>query len=443
MTGTCNVCLERYQREINPPLTCNPCGHVTCQPCLTNWFQLNHRTCPECRTTVTSTTVNRAVLDLLETRDQPVAVAPRLPTGTSGQLSEQMLHISTKRGELVRDRCQYGVYVIDNSYSMDNYDDGKLFTENPEGSITATTKVARWEEAVSKTLQIAKYNIQRNMSASYYLLNPKGRTWVENTDFVKINPGKLSTEGKHQALHQLAHHLLLRSNIRGNTPLDRVTLYFREHIIGQASYPICYNIITDGEPNSRPQFEQQLRYLCEQYHIFLVINLCTDSDSVVNYYNTLDTSLGGELSGMDVLDDLKSEADEVWLTGNRSIPYSLSLHICRMAGCYSVISDWLDEIPLEFHYITKLIREITGDPADLSWNYFTTDPLGYLATIDRINRDHPKVYDIRTFQFTPVINRYWFRYLLFRTVLRGFCRRTYLVTVLVSVLLYAVRWVIG
>ena len=41
--------------------------------------------------------------------------------------------------------------------------------------------------------------------------------------------------------------------------------------------------------------------------IFLVINLCTDNDAVVDYYNDLDKVLGSELSGLDVLDDLESE----------------------------------------------------------------------------------------------------------------------------------------
>ena len=69
MSDTCSVCLETYHRDTNPAHSCNPCGHVACHPCLTNWFCTNRRTCPECRTPVTSTTINRALMEMIERSD--------------------------------------------------------------------------------------------------------------------------------------------------------------------------------------------------------------------------------------------------------------------------------------------------------------------------------------------------------------------------------------
>ena len=34
--------------------------------------------------------------------------------------------------------------------------------------------------------------------------------------------------------------------------------------------------------------------MCNKYKIFLVLNLCTENDSVIDYYNELDKILGNE-----------------------------------------------------------------------------------------------------------------------------------------------------
>jgi hypothetical protein len=46
--------------------------------------------------------------------------------------------------------------------------------------------------------------------------------------------------------------------------------------------------------------------------------------------------------------------------GNVIVTYSEDIHICRMAGCNSVVSDLLDECQLPLHYVTKLCNEIMG-----------------------------------------------------------------------------------
>ena len=67
--STCCCCLETYRRDTNPALTCNPCGHGVCEPCLLNWRRSgrsNSNTCPQCRSRIISTTVNRDLMDAID-----------------------------------------------------------------------------------------------------------------------------------------------------------------------------------------------------------------------------------------------------------------------------------------------------------------------------------------------------------------------------------------
>jgi hypothetical protein len=97
----------------------------------------------------------------------------------------------------------------------------------------------------------------------------------------------------------------------------------------------------------------------------VTINLTTDDGSVLDYFNSLDTSLGArtsELEGtrFDVIDDVVAESREVARAGNRFLNYCLPVHACRMAGCNSPVADELDERVLPPHYVAKLCREAVG-----------------------------------------------------------------------------------
>jgi hypothetical protein len=77
--------------------------------------------------------------------------------------------------------------------------------------------------------------------------------------------------------------------------LHKITTFFTKQLATNQQNqhtPINYNVITDGVPDSREQFESALRVLTSKYHTFLTVNLCTDDDSVVDYYNDLDQKLG-------------------------------------------------------------------------------------------------------------------------------------------------------
>merc|ERR1711900_144388 len=80
--------------------------------------------------------------------------------------------------------------------------------------------------------------------------------------------------------------------------------------------PINYNLLTDGLPNDRNAFVQALQRMIKPQvnmtlAIFITINICTDDENIIEFYNNLDRRLGNECCGMDVLDDWHAETIEI------------------------------------------------------------------------------------------------------------------------------------
>jgi len=148
--------------------------------------------------------------------------------------------------------------------------------------------------------------------------------------------------------------------------------------------------------------------------LFLTINLCTDQDDVVSYYNDLDQTIGNELSGMDVLDDLEAEQKEVMSAGNTFVTYCQELHICRMACCHSVLGDLLDEQHLSIFHMVKLIKELLKlelEPASSAGNQdhrSSYEPLLWLedtdAYLELVESKNFNVFDFYSRRSRPLIS---------------------------------------
>lgn len=74
-----------------------------------------------------------------------------------------------------------------------------------------------------------------------------------------------------------------------------------------------------------------------------MVRLCTDDETVVDFYNNLDENL--ELS-LEVIDDFIQEAGEVY-RHNDWLNYALPLHRCREMGDHNKLFDLLDERQLD------------------------------------------------------------------------------------------------
>ena len=392
----CIICMEEYSLYPNYPVDLHPCKHNICKICSTQIMN-STRKCPFCRRRITKTSKNLMVL-------QNTANQVNNPSTLSQQEQLQYLIIGRtkrKRQELIKDKCRYAVYIIDNSSSMSYYNDGKVFMTNRKNKIEKIDNISRWDEAVHKTTLIASYNIKRGMSAVYYLLNPKkSDTYVLNTDYVVIDP--FETKQVISQKKQILANMLHPDNVHGSTPLDKITSYLeaslKNHLNnGGDTYPICYNIITDGVPNNKAAFERNLMSLSSTYNIFLTINLCTNDDDIVSYFNDLDKNIGNEICGCDVIDDLEAEQEEVLKAGNNVINYCNEIHIVRMAGCFSIVSDLLDEVELGIHYTIKLCNELLSLRNPPKWRNINE----YMAVVKNSNYD---IYDFRNRSIRPIIN---------------------------------------
>lgn len=395
----CPICLETFNRQLAFPQVCHPCGHVCCKNCIHNWFRTGNRTCPVCRQHISTYSPNITFMNLIE---ESYHLTIKENMVFRDILENNKINKEFKK-EVLRDNSEYTFICLDNSLSMESYDDGKIFRLDSLKGIICLKNINRWQELKEKSIQIAEYNLKRKLTTCYYLLNPLNGNWVSEIDFIIIDPNKKDC---HKKLDILKNTILSCNNIRGNTPLDKITQEFHQFIKKNnlENKKICYNIITDGEPNNREGFERELRRCAKDYSVFLVINLCTDNENIISYYDDLDVKLGNEMSGIDVIDDLEGEAKQVRGCGNLFFVYSFNIHLSRMAGCHSVIADQMDEIEFPISYTNKFLKdffkieELSIDITDKK------NITSYLQKVRLLNQNEDSVYNFLTKSFEKPIN---------------------------------------
>lgn len=145
--------------------------------------------------------------------------------------------------------------------------------------------------------------------------------------------------------------------IRGRTPtlacMQDLMHYERMQSIGEL--PVLTVLFTDGQPDGGiPQFAQFLQQTQMQYtNHFITIALCTGDDSVVSMYNSLDAGI----PRVDVMDDYRSERQEITSIQGRRFPFSRSDYLVKMLlGPRVTLWDSLDERKL-----SKIQRKMFDD----------------------------------------------------------------------------------
>jgi len=206
------------------------------------------------------------------------------------------------------------------------------------------------------------------------LLNSLGRgpsvAPEEGRDFVCVDKSAADDSGQMRSLDRL----LKNNGPRGVTPIAerleeiRLRLHAEAEELARRQQMVFLTIATDGLPTSpwsghstaedQEQMVAALRRLGAELPVQLVIRLCTDDDSTVQFYNKIDDELEWPL---DVLDDFVSEAKEISGKGNGWFTYTPLLHRIREAGTLCKLLDDLDETRFTPRDTRKMVELLSND----------------------------------------------------------------------------------
>eukprot|EP00934_Nitzschia_sp_Nitz4_P001002 Nitzschia sp. Nitz4//scaffold33_size148984//77866//81653//NITZ4_002931-RA/size148984-snap-gene-0.26-mRNA-1//-1//CDS//3329548436//1002//frame0 len=278
------------------------------------------------------------------------------------------------------------IWVVDNSTSMKT-SDGHLITQHTPNSPVQLKDCTRWSELKQTVV---------------YHMNIAGITKAP-TAFRLLNDPKLAAGSQYFSIGERGAEFVQEEVMSGNTimakaspigctPLSAHIREIRNTVMSMlpqlqnSGKRVAIILATDGLPTdnwghsndrTRKEFENELRSLVG-LPIWMVIRLCTDEDSVVNYYNDLDSQL--ELN-LDILDDWEGEAKEVhdcnpWLT------YGLCLHRMREMGFHHRLFDLLDERQFTLDEIHEFLGLLLGTSALDGAPDPNADLSGFLKHVD-------------------------------------------------------------
>lgn len=275
------------------------------------------------------------------------------------------------------------LFLLDNSGST-NAPDGHELREFR--LITCT----RWREVCATAENACRLGAATGVPCEFHLLNPlrgHGATsatgGIEGEDFIATS--SLADLPRLQAF-------LSRVNPSGVTPLAERLRALRPRFAAfvnneAASGRVAFLVLcTDGAPtplnSGTPTTAAAqaalfgLKQLTSTFPVRLVVRLCTDEDSAVNFWNEADAE---EELALDVLDDYNGEAKEVYAKGNGWLAYSPALHMLRESGTLIGLLDLLDERRLsagESAVLAGLLLDGGSDPLPdwkLDYEHFASD----------------------------------------------------------------------
>lgn len=158
-------------------------------------------------------------------------------------------------------------------------------------------------------------------------------------------------------------------------------------------------ICTDGESTDGDLADamKPLQYL----PVLVVVRLCTDDDSIVEYWNGIDEKLEIDI---DVLDDFRAEAREVhevngWMT------YGEPVHRLREFGCVLKELDLIDESLISSEQMRSMCAYLLGDGISRNFPCPDTNFAEFCRVVrESSHREDGVVYDPITNQKKTWIN---------------------------------------
>lgn len=268
------------------------------------------------------------------------------------------------------------IWIVDNSGSMQNTDGSRFLKRaGTAGGAASYKKVSatRWAELGDVVKGIGELTTVLGVRTDFHLLNPPASA----AQFVSVGPAAAAgtavppPAGKSATLDELKQ--VMATSPTGTTPLDASVHKICDMIEPKAEklrghgQKVVVVIATDGLPNDRVRFISAMQRL-QALPVWTVIRLCTDDDSITEYYSNLDKDLEAPL---EVLDDICGEGEEVRKV-NGFLTYGPQLHQLREWGLPEKLFDLLDEAPMipsqakafiEFVLGCKPLPEPEVDPA--------------------------------------------------------------------------------
>jgi len=286
------------------------------------------------------------------------------------------------------------IYLLDNSGSM-SIGDGAILSRGQRGEIKKQP-ATRWEELIDLAKCHGEWNGALGVPTEFVLLNsPSPRSPVQGRDYFTID----GEDWREQVASMTA--ALQSKGPGGSTPLgerlEDVCVRLKQNRAALEGRRVNLTIVTDGVPDSRPRLVQSIRRIMAELPVRLVIRLCTDEDSVVEFYNDLDKDVEMPL---DIIDDLLGEAREIYRK-NPFLVYTPALQMVREAGARLPVLDFLDErrlTPMEAAFLSQLLVQQEGREA------YSRDPQEFLAAIGPDVAAAPLVFDTVKRRFVPPVN---------------------------------------
>lgn len=435
----CSICLSNFK---NPHILPG-CGHTFCLECIEQIPQTTvgflpgvhattDKTCPLCRKRFHSrlVTPNFALQHVVTEAPAFQSTGAASGIGELGALNVNRVQtnadvagvyrgfgVPPQLAQLLAEEdhsIALRIYILDNSGSMAACDGQVIEGGALNTSYLQPRRTTRWEELKSMALHQAAWNAKLGVPSEFVLLNSSNPSNpVDGRDFVRIDAQKAATSGFLQwssgqettdAQILKLKTLLDHTHPGGSTPLTERLINLTQRLrrsapeLQEHGRKMMLILVTDGCPNgSRHAFTAAIRSLSNEYPVHIVVRLCTNDDSVSDYYNEVDNEL--ELS-LDILDDFQGEAKAIhrfnpWLT------YPMVLHNVREAGTLSKLLDFLDErslTPMEVGLCAQLLLRPEGQ-AKYPWQ-----PDALLEAVEKDLAAAPSVFCIRRRAVAPLLN---------------------------------------
>jgi len=244
-------------------------------------------------------------------------------------------------------------------------------------------------------MEHAEWNAKVGVPSEFVLLNS-----FTSRDYTRVD----AQRGNVQTQIEQLQTTLERSGPWGTTPLTECLQHLRHRLrssapeLQQKGAKVMLILVTDGVPNgTRAAFAASIRELASQLPVHVVVRLCTNDDSVNDFYDKVDKEV--ELS-LDILDDFQGEAKNIrqynpWLT------YPKILHTVREAGTCSKLLDSIDERPLtpmEVGVCAQLLIRPRGQ------SKYPWQPEALIDAVEHDVAGAQPVYDIYRRGMSPIIN---------------------------------------